>query len=286
MNIIDRLYNEIKDKGPICVGLDPRDNLFPEYLQKSNITIEEKIYEFNKKIIDETKEFVACYKPQIACYEAYGLKGLIAYKKTVEYIRGAGKIAIGDIKRGDISSTAEMYAQGHFTGDFEVDFITVNPYMGQDAISPYYSYLKSGEKGLFVLVKTSNKSSEDFQELKIQEKPLYIKVAEKLEQWGSEFVGECGYSSLGGVIGLTYPEEFIEIKKVAPKTFFLIPGYGKQGGTGKDVAKVLGKEMCGVVNSSRGIIGAHKGIDESETFAKYAKEAVLNMREDIMQWLR
>lgn len=284
--IIDTLYNEVLEKGPICVGLDTRLEYLPEYLLDSGLSLEDKLYEFNKKIIDETFDIVACYKVQIACYEALGLGGLKAYSKTLKYIRSKGKIVIADIKRGDISSTGEMYAAAHFEGDFEADFITVNPYMGLDAISPYFKYLKTGKKGLFTLIRTSNNSAKDFQELEVESRPLYLEVAKKTESWGAEFIGDSGFSLIGGVVGLTYPEEFIKIKEKCSSMFFLIPGYGAQGGTGKDLAKIFKNGYCGVVNSSRGIIKAHKGRDEGESFALLARDKVLMMKEDILKWLR
>lgn len=284
--IIDRLHKEVLENGPICVGLDTRLDYLPNYLLESDLTLEEKLFTFNKKIIDDTFDIVACYKVQIACYEAFGLEGLKAYGKTLSYIKEKGKISIADIKRGDISSTAEMYAKAHFEGDFEADFITVNPYMGIDAISPYFKYLKTGQKGLFTLIRTSNKSSKDFQELDSGGEPIYIKVAKEVSKWGEDFIGESGFSLVGGVVGLTYPKEFLEIKNVSKNTFYLVPGYGAQGGTGKEIAEVLGSDMCGVVNSSRGIIKAHKGIEEGEDFSKYSRQAVLNMKEDINKWVK
>ena len=284
--IIDLLYSKVQEKGPICLGLDTRLEYLPKYLLDSQLSVEEKLYQFNRKIIDETIDLVACYKLQIACYEALGLEGLKAYSRTLKYIREAKALVIADIKRGDISSTAEMYAKGHFEGDFEADFITVNPYMGIDAISPYFKYLKDGNKGMFVLIKTSNESSKDFQELMVSDSHLYEEVAAKVYEWGKEFIGKSGFSLVGGVVGLTYPEEFKQIEKIAPSTFFLIPGYGAQGGTGETVAELFKHNKCGVINSSREIITAHKGRSEGEDFAKYAKEKVLKMKEDIGQWLR
>ncbi len=285
MTIIDRLHKIVIKKGPVCVGLDPRDSLFPSYLNNKDMSMGEKIFEFNRKIIDATSEHCACFKMQIACYEAFGIEGMIGYSKTVKYLKQKNIIVIGDIKRGDISTTAEMYANGHFQGDFQVDFITLNPYMGEDAVSPYYKYLKTGDKGLFILIRTSNKSSGDFQELMIDEEPMFLKAAELVNSWGEAFIGQSGFSSLGGVVGLTYPEEFLRIKNRYPNMFFLIPGYGAQGGTGKDAANILGSEMCGIVNSSRGIIGAHNGINETASFAECASDAVIKMKEDILKWL-
>lgn len=285
LNIIDELHMSVMKKGPICVGLDPRESMLPDYIKNKEATMGEKLFEFNQHIIDATMENASSYKLQIACYEAFGLDGLKAYSDTVKYLRQKKIITIGDIKRGDISSTAEMYAKGHFEGDFEVDFITLNPYMGEDAISPYYKYLKTGRKGAFVLIRTSNKSSKDIQELKCDGEEVFYKTAQLVEKWGEDFVGKSGFSSLGSVVGLTYPEEFKKIKAQHPGIFHLIPGYGAQGGTGKDAAEILGKEMCGVINASRSIIGAHKGINETESFAECAGEAALKMKEDILKWL-
>lgn len=284
--LIDRLYKEVKEKSPICVGLDTKFSFLPTYLQENDMETWEKLYTFNRMIVDATIDLVACYKVQIACYEALGLEGLKAYAKTLEYVRSQGKIVIADVKRGDISSTAEMYAQGHFTGDFEADFLTVNPYMGLDAISPYFKYLESGEKGLFVLDRTSNPSSKDFQELDIEGKPLYMEVAKKIEEWGASFRGECGYSLVGSVVGLTYPQEFLNIREQFQNTFYLIPGYGAQGGTGEDLAHLFRQDLCAVVNSSRGIIAAHKGKVEDENFVSVVREKTLEMKEDILKWLR
>lgn len=264
--IIDKLYEEIIKKGPICVGLDTRE----EYLKEN-----ETIFEFNKRIIDQTYDLVACYKIQIACYEALGIEGLKAYSQTVKYIREKGSIVIGDIKRGDISSTGEMYAKGHFEGDFEVDFITVNPYMGYDAISPYLKYLETGNKGLFALIKTSNVSSKDFQELKVNEETLYIKVAKEVEKWGEKYIGKSGFSLIGGVVGATHPSELEDMQSKFNNMFYLIPGYGAQGGSGEDLAKLFRKSMCGIVNSSRGIIKSQN-----------PREEVMKMKEDILKWLR
>jgi orotidine-5'-phosphate decarboxylase len=284
--IIDLLYSKVSEKGPVCLGLDTRLDYLPQYLLNSRLSTEEKLFQFNKEIIDETIDLVACYKLQIACYEAIGLEGLRAYSRTLKYIRAAGALAIADIKRGDIASTAEMYAKGHFEGDFEADFITVNPYMGIDAISPYFKYLNTGQKGIFILIKTSNESSKDFQDLMVEGARVYQQVTAKVKEWGKEYIGSCGFSLVGGVVGLTCPEEFKTIAELAPNTFFLIPGYGAQGGTGEAVAELFKKSRCGVINSSREIITAHKGRKEDEDFAACAREKVLAMKEDIGQWLK
>lgn len=284
--IIDKLYKLVDERGPICIGLDTKLDYIPDYITKNNkLSLSEKIFLFNRAIIDNTDDIAACYKVQVAFYEAYGIEGLRAYQKTLSYIRKRGNIVIADIKRGDILSVAEQYAKAHFRGDFEADFLTINPYMGLDAVKPYFKYLDTGQKGLFVLVKTSNPSSGDFQELTCRGKPLYLHVAKKIEEWGVQYRGKSGYSALGSVVGLTYSDEFVKVKKIAKHTFFLIPGYGAQGGTGKDLAKIFKKEFNAVVNSSRGIIAAHKETDETESFVNITRQKVIEMKKDIERWL-
>ncbi|MDD2353718.1 MAG: orotidine-5'-phosphate decarboxylase [Atribacterota bacterium] len=283
--IIDKLYELVKERGPVCIGLDTRLDYLPDSIAcKQDISIADKLFLFNKAIIDNTSDITACYKVQIACYEAHGILGLQAYQKTLAHIRKKENIVIADVKRGDIFSTAQEYAQGHFSGDFEADFLTINPYMGLDAIEPYFPYLDNGEKGLFILAKTSNPSSQDFQELVVEGQPLYLHVARKIEEWGEKFRGKYNYSTIGAVVGLTYPEEFIKIKNVARHTFFLIPGYGAQGGTGKDFSRIFKNNINAVINSSRGIIAAHKGLDETDNFVTITREKVLKMKKDISQW--
>jgi orotidine-5'-phosphate decarboxylase len=282
--IMDRLFEDVKKKGPVCVGLDTQLSFLPDYLQKKDRSDGEKIAEFNRSIIDAVHEEAGCFKVQVACYEALGLDGMKAYAETVRYARKKGSVVISDVKRGDISSTAAQYAKGHFTGDFETDIITVNAYMGEDAVSPYYPYLEK-DKGLFVLVKTSNPSSGDFQDQDMGGLTLYQRMAERVAAWGAKFIGTSGFSAIGAVTGLTYPEQFVGIRELMPSTFLLIPGYGAQGGTGKDIAAFFRDGIRGVVNSSRGLITAHKGKCEGEGFETYVREAVLAMREDILQWL-
>lgn len=280
--IMERLYNEAIKKTPICVGLDTIPAYLPLCL--AGLPTEQGVFEFNRAIIDATRDIACCYKLQIACYESMGLAGLAAFAKTLAYVREGGSIAITDAKRGDVSSTARQYAIAHFTGEFETDLLTVNAYMGEDAVSPYYDYLKKG-KGIFVLVKTSNPQSGDFQDLEVEGKPLYLSVAHRASDWGGSFVDGSGFSAIGAVAGCTYPQEFESIRQCMPHTFFLIPGYGAQGGTGRDVALFFKNGICGVVNSSRGIICAHKGKTEGADFAEFARAAAIAMKEDILQWL-
>lgn len=281
-SIMDKLYKRVEERGVVCVGLDTSLDYIPEYIKegKSN---EDAIVEFNKQIIDKTYDIAACFKVQIAYYEALGIRGMMAYKRTLEYLRKKDAIIISDIKRGDIKETATQYAKGHFEGDFEVDFITLSPYMGMDSIEPYMPYLKSGKKGVFTLVRTSNKGAEDIENLDTTSgDKVYSVVGDKLMEMGKDIISECGYHPLGGVIGCTHQEEGKAIRRRFNNMFFLIPGYGAQGGKAEDVAIYLNNGNGGVVNSSRGILLAHKKANKDETeFANCAREEAIRMRDEI-----
>jgi len=281
--IIDKLYESVEKNGNVCLGLDTDLTYLPKEFLNRFESIDEAMFQFNKEIIDATHDEVACFKVQIAYYEAYGLKGLMAYKKTLDYLKEKKAITIADIKRGDIAKTAEMYAKGHFEGDFESDFITLSPYMGLDSIEPYLEYVKNKEKGLFVLVRTSNKGAKDVQYLDSENKKVYDIVGEKVQQLGNEYLGNCGYSSIGGVIGCTHVEEGIKLRKNLDKMFFLIPGYGAQGGKAEDVALYLKNGNGGVVNSSRGILLAYKNFEDgAANFAKYARVETIRMKNELI----
>lgn len=281
--IIDRLYESVEKKGNVCVGLDTAVEYVPNSFKAKYENLEDALFEFNKRIVDGTNEYAACFKVQIAYYEALGLKGLSAYKRTLEYIRGLGSIVIADIKRGDIAATAGMYAKAHFEGDFESDLVTLSPYMGMDSIEPYLSYVNNREKGMFVLIRTSNKGAEDIQYIEASNgKRVYDHTGDKLYELGRQYIGGCGYSSIGGVIGCTHIDEGIELRNRYKNMFFLIPGYGAQGGGAEDVAIYLRNGNGGVVNSSRGILLAYKNHENGENkFDFYAREEVLKMREEI-----
>ena len=285
--MINKLINKIqKTKAPIVVGLDPMLSYVPEHIQKKAFaeygeTLEgaaEAIWQFNKEIVDKTYDLIPAVKPQIAMYEQFGIEGLKAYKKTVDYCKSKDLVVIGDIKRGDIGSTSVAYAVGHLGkvqvgsktyAGFDEDFATVNPYLGSDGVKPFIDVCKQENKGLFILVKTSNPSSGEFQDQKIDGKPLYELVGEKVAQWGEEHMGENGYSYVGAVVGATYPEQGEILRKVMPKSFILVPGYGAQGGKGKDLVHFFNEDGLGaIVNSSRGIIAAYK----QEAYAKFGAE--------------
>ena len=302
--MINKLINKIqKTKAPIVVGLDPMLSYVPEHIQKKAFaeygeTLEgaaEAIWQFNKEIVDKTYDLIPAVKPQIAMYEQFGIEGLKAYKKTVDYCKSKDLVVIGDIKRGDIGSTSAAYAVGHLGkvqvgsktyAGFDEDFATVNPYLGSDGVKPFIDVCKQENKGLFILVKTSNPSSGEFQDQKIDGKPLYELVGEKVAQWGEEHMGENGYSYVGAVVGATYPEQGEILRKVMPKSFILVPGYGAQGGKGKDLVHFFNEDGLGaIVNSSRGIIAAYKKDSYAkfgpEHFADASRQAVIDMIADI-----
>ena len=280
--IVDRLYEVVKEKGFVCVGLDSHLDYIPNYIKEKHEKLSDIIFEYNKTIIDATSDIVAIYKPQIAYYESNGLEGLIAYQRTLRYLKEKGLLSIGDVKRGDIASTAKEYAKAHFKGEFEADFITLNPYMGMDSITPYLDYLKTGEKGVFVLLRTSNEGAKDIECLDYNGEALYFKVGDELKKFADELTSECGYSPLGFVVGATHSEEAKKIRERYKNIFFLLPGYGAQGAKAEDIRTYLNEFNGGVVNSSRGIIKYYQKFEDGEErFAHYTREAVLNMRKDI-----
>lgn len=283
--MINKLVSKIKKlNAPIVVGLDPMLNYVPEHIQKKAYnefgeTLEgaaEAIWQFNKGIIDTTYDIIPAVKPQIAMYEQFGIEGMKAFKKTVDYAKSKDIVVIGDIKRGDIGSTSSAYAVGHvgkvkvgntLITPFDEDFVTVNPYLGSDGINPFIDVCKENNKGIFVLVKTSNPSSGEFQDRLIDGRPLYEYVGEQVAKWGEEHMGE-EYSYVGAVVGATYPEMGKILRKIMPKTYILVPGYGAQGGKAKDLAPYFNEDGLGaIVNSSRGIIAAYK----QEAYAKYGE---------------
>ena len=255
MTNMDKLYDAVAARGPVCVGLDTDISYLPEDFVDSAKTAGENIVAFNKAIIEATKAVAGCFKVQIAYYESLGMDGMKAYADTLAAVRAAGVPVIADIKRGDIAKTAEMYAKAHFEGDFEADFITLAPYMGLDSIQPYMPYMQQKGKGVFVLVRTSNPGAKDFEYEKLADgRHVYDMVGDKLNELGKQAMGESGYSSVGLVIGGTHIEEAAEIRARYKDSFFLIPGYGAQGGTAPDIARYLSCGNGGVVNSSRGIL--------------------------------
>ncbi len=301
--MISKLIDRIVNTGaPIVVGLAPKLPFVPEEMKKK--CFEEKgenlegaaeaFWQINKEIIDLIYDIVPAVKPQIAMYESFGIPGMIAYKKTVDYAKELGLIVIADIKRGDIGSTSTAYALGHLgsvqVGEykyqgFDADMATVNPYLGTDGVKPFVDVCNEEDKGIFVLCKTSNPSSGEFQDRLIDGRPLYEHMAEKIEEWGAQSM-DGDYSNVGAVVGATYPEMGAKLRKLMPHTYILVPGYGAQGGKGADLVNFFNEDGLGaIVNSSRGIIAAY----QQEKYAKFGEEnfagasraAVEDMLEDI-----
>ena len=303
--MINQLIDKIvKTNAPIVVGLDPMLSYVPEHIKKAAFEAfgetpkgaAEAIWQYNKAIVDATYDLIPAVKPQIAMYEQFGIEGVMAFQKTVDYCHEKGLVVIGDVKRGDIGSTSAAYATGHLGkvaigtktySTFSEDFATVNPYLGTDGIKPFVDVCREEKKGIFILVKTSNPSSGEFQDRIIDGRPLYEWVGEKVAEWGADCMGDS-YSYVGAVVGATYPEQGKILRKIMPKTFILVPGYGAQGGKGKDLAYFFNEDGLGaIVNSSRGIIAAYKqeqyiekGITP-ENFADASRLAVQDMIADI-----
>lgn len=302
--MIDTLVKNIqKTSAPVVVGLDPMLSYVPEHICKTAFDeygetlagAAEAIWQFNKGIVDAVYDLIPAVKPQIAMYEQFGIEGIQAFKKTVDYCKAKGLVVIGDVKRGDIGSTSEAYAVGHlgkvavgskvYSG-FDEDFATVNPYLGTDGIKPFVNVCNEENKGIFVLVKTSNPSSGEFQDRLIDGKPLYEIVGEMVDQWGTDVIGESGYSAVGAVVGATYPEMGKVLRAIMPKAYILVPGYGAQGGKASDLVHYFNEDGLGaIVNSSRGIIAAYKQEKYSrfgaEAYADASRQAVIDMIEDI-----
>lgn len=302
--MINKLVRKIEDlQAPIVVGLDPMLNYIPEHVKEKAFAeygetlegVAEAVWQFNKAIVDATCDLIPAVKPQIAMYEQYGIPGLQAFNKTVDYCKKKDLVVIGDIKRGDIGSTSGAYATAHLgqvqVGNkklraFDEDFVTVNPYLGSDGVKPFIDVCKEENKGIFVLVKTSNPSSGEFQDRLVDGKPLYELVGKMVDQWGQSHMGDS-YSYVGAVVGATYPEIGKVLRQLMPKTYILVPGYGAQGGKGSDLVHYFNKDGLGaIVNSSRGIIAAYK----QEKYAKFgaeafdaaSRQAVLDMKEDLL----
>ena len=270
--IIDRLIDRIIElKNPTVVGLDP---IFEPL---------DNILKFNIAIIDAIYDIVPAVKPQISFYEQHGAAGVDIFIKTIKYAKSKGLFVISDIKRGDIASTAEAYASSHLGEIYNADFATVNPYMGYDSVSPFIDICKKNDKGIFVLVKTSNKGSNQIQNLDINGKYLYEIVGNYVLDWGRDFVGKYGYSNICAVVGATYPEELKNLRSLLPSVFFLVPGYGAQGGSANSIKNAFSESGLGaIINSSRAIIYANK-IEKYKNlkFQDAARQAALDMKEEL-----
>ncbi|MBR5338326.1 MAG: orotidine-5'-phosphate decarboxylase [Lachnospiraceae bacterium] len=301
--MINKLVTRIKDlNAPVVVGLDPKLSFIPDHIKADAFAkhgenlkgASEAVFEFNRQIIDKIYDIVPAVKPQIAMYEQFGVEGMIAFKKTVDYAKDMGLIVIGDIKRGDIGSTSEAYADGHIGSvlvgksvchGFDEDFVTVNPYLGSDGIEPFIQVAKVEKKGLFILVKTSNPSSGELQDKVSDGFPIYEHVAMMVDAWASEHMGK-EYSNIGAVCGATYPEIGMRLRMLMPKSYILVPGYGAQGASARDLLGFFNDDGYGaIVNSSRGIIAAYQQ-ENYETFgeadfANASRQAAIDMIQDI-----
>lgn len=313
--MINQLVDKIKKTGaPIVAGLDPTLKFVPEHIKKKAFAeygetmkgAAEAVWQYNKAIVDAISDLIPAVKPQIAMYEQFGVEGMIVFQRTVEYCKEKGLVVIGDVKRGDIGSTSEAYAVGHLgqvqvgstlRRGFDEDFVTVNPYLGSDGVKPFIKVCQEEKKGIFVLVKTSNPSSGEFQDRLIkgvdekgsEERPLYEVVGEQVASWGAECMGDS-YSYVGAVVGATYPEQGKILRKIMPKAYILVPGYGAQGGKGADLVHFFNEDGLGaIINSSRGIIAAYQQEQYAgygaEHFADASRAAVLDMKEDIARAL-
>jgi orotidine-5'-phosphate decarboxylase len=297
--IVDKLIERtIKCKNHTVVGLDPRLDYIPNYLREAAAAQSESFAEgvaksffaYNKELIDSIYDIVPAVKPQIAFYEQYGIEGVKCFKQTCDYAMSKGLLVIGDVKRGDIGSTAEAYSEAYLGNkeySINTDFVTVNPYLGTDSLEPFIKHCNENEKGIFVLVKTSNKSSGELQDLVCNDKTIYEHVADLVVRLGTPYLGSHGYNFVGAVVGATYKEEAAKLRDIMKNTYFLVPGYGAQGGTAEDVVACFNQDGLGaIVNSSRGIIAAYKSKAYSEKysekdFAAAAREAAIKMRDDI-----
>lgn len=302
MNAIDNLIEKIKEmNNPTVMGLDPRYEMLPKVVtdkyEKTLEGVSKAIVEYNKALIDETYDIIPAIKPQMAFYEMFGIEGVQAFKETCEYAKQKGMVVIADNKRGDIGSTAQGYSNAYLgktkIGDieksiFDVEFMTVNPYMGTDCIKPFVEDCKKYNKGIFILVKTSNPSSGELQDEILQNgEEIYTKMINLVEKWGEELRGKYGYSSIAAVVGATYPKQLEQLRKIAPHTFFLIPGYGAQGGKPEDIALGFDENgLGGIVNASRSLMCAYKSEKyfnkfEEKDYAKATREEALKMKAEL-----
>ena len=300
-NVMDLLIDKIKStNNPTVMGLDPRYEMIPEVVRKKYGTyfksVCEAILEYNKTLIDSVADIIPAIKPQIAFYEMFGVDGIECFKKTCEYAKEKGMIIIADVKRGDIGSTAAGYSNAYIgktsLGDeekalYDIDFVTVNPYLGIDGVKPFIDDMKKYNKGIFVLVKTSNPSSGELQDLMLEEGiTVYEKVAGLVNEWGKDMIGEYGYSAMGAVVGATYPEQLKELRTKMPNTYFLIPGYGAQGGKAEDIALGFKDSIGGIVNASRSLMCAYKKEEYKEKYSEEeyglaTREEAIKMRDEL-----
>ena len=300
-NAIDLLIDKIKEKNnPTVMGLDPRYEMLPDCIKNkygTNVkSVCEGILEYNKTLIDNVCDIIPAVKPQIAFYEMFGIEGMKCFKETCKYAKEKGLVVIADIKRGDIGTTASGYSNAYLgktlVGEseesfYDIDFVTVNPYLGTDGVKPFIEDCKKYNKGIFILVKTSNKSSGELQDLVLESgKKVYEEVAKLVNNWGEELIGEYGYSSVSAVVGATYPVQIKELREIMPSAYFLIPGYGAQGGKAEDIALGFKDGLGGIVNASRSLMCAYKSdrwknMFKDEEYGKATREEAIRMRDEL-----
>ncbi|MCF6155350.1 MAG: orotidine-5'-phosphate decarboxylase [Candidatus Brocadia sp.] len=309
-NFADQLITAIRRKNScVVVGLDPYFKLIPDTIKQKFFTFQKQpleyasriILEFNIQVIDLIAPHVSIVKPQIAFYELYGWWGVWAYAETIRYAKQKGLLVIGDIKRGDVSSTAEAYANAHIgevhidnivETPFATDAITVNPLLGTDSLLPFLQTAQKHNKGIFILVKTSNPSSSEFQDIMCGTKKLHEIIAERTHAWGSDFIGKQGYSAVGAVVGATFSHEISKLRKIMPAAYFLVPGYGAQGATAKDIAYCFNPDGLGaIINASRSILYAYNISPWKEKYGISAwkdatREAIIKMNDEIRKVLK
>lgn len=300
-NAIDNLIEKIKQMdNPTVMGLDPRYDMIPSSItSKYDKTIEGAslaIIEFNKALIDATYDIIPAVKPQIAFYEMFGIPGMLAFKETCEYAKKKGMVVIVDAKRGDIGSTAEGYSNAYIgrtplldkkEAIYDADFVTVNPYLGSDGIKPFVKDCAEYGKGIFIILKTSNPSSSELQDLKTDGEEIYKHMGKLINEWGKDLIGENGYSSVSVVVGATHPKQLEELRQIMPNAFFLIPGYGAQGGKAEDIALGFDQNgIGGIINASRSLMCAYKKDIwkekyKEEEFASATRAEAIRMRDEL-----
>ena len=301
-NAIDILINKIKEyDNPTVIGVDTRYDMVPECVRKKyDTTIEgmcKAMLEYSKALIDATYDIIPSVKLQSAYFEMYGVEGIKLYKEMIDYCKEKQMVVMADVKRGDIGSTSAGYSRAYLGKNiinekeepiFDVDFATVNPYMGSDCVMPFVEDCKKYDKGIFVLVKTSNKSSGEIQDVKAEDgEEIYKKVAKLVNTWGNDLIGENGYSSVSAVVGATYPKQLQELREIMPHSYFLIPGYGAQGGKAEDIALGFDENgLGGIVNATRSLMCAYKSDlwkDKfaEEDYAKATRAEAIRMRDEL-----
>ncbi len=289
---MSKLQDSCEKNGPLCIGLDTDPSYIPQEVLRAYTSPSEAVFAYNKAIIERSAGNTGCYKVQIAYYEAMGIAGLQAYAQTLKAVKSSGVPVIADIKRGDIADTARAYARAHFTGEFEADIITVNPYMGFDTLEPFLDFTKSAGKGFFVLLRTSNPGMIDIEKLPLADGGIVLDaVGKKLNSIADEYRPHfinATCSPVGAVVGCTEESDALALREAYPEVFFLIPGYGAQGGAARIAAALLGK-VGGTVNSSRGILTAWKKLPTADSgsltmddIANAAAEAALQSKVELL----